>query len=171
MPFALRAARPDDEPFLWAMLHEAAHAAEEGIADPSGLRAVPELARYVDGWGRPADLGVVGGDAVLLGAAWLRLLTGEEPGYGYVDDATPELAVAVAPEVRGAGLGTSLLTRLLDDAAERFDAVCLSVRGDNPARRLYERLGFVAMGEHEVADRGRNPLASVTMVRRLRHRA
>jgi ribosomal protein S18 acetylase RimI-like enzyme len=168
MPVELRAARRDDEPFLWAMLHEAAHAAEEGIAGPSGLRAVPELARYVDGWGRPSDLGVVGEDGVPLGAAWVRLLKADEPGYGYVDEDTPELAVAVAPGARGTGLGTALLTRLLDDAAGRFDAVCLSVRGDNPARRLYERLGFVAVGEHEVADRGRDPLASATMVRRLR---
>jgi ribosomal protein S18 acetylase RimI-like enzyme len=144
--YSTRRARDDDVDFLWVALYHASHAEELGIRDPTALRARPELARYVDGWDRRAgDLGVVVVDndtAAPVGAAWLRLLTGDATGYGYVDDDTPELAIAVLPTHRGRRLGTRLLGDLLDAARGSFDAVSLSVRADNPARRLYERTGF-----------------------------
>jgi GNAT superfamily N-acetyltransferase len=58
---------------------------------------------------------------------------------------TPELAIAVAPEQLGTGVGTLLLARLLDDARRIHRAIALSVRADNPAKRLYERMGFVTV--------------------------
>ena len=146
MSYLFRRAGTDDADFLWVALYHASHAAEIGIDDPETLPDRPELARYVDGWGgRTEDMGVVAvdhdsGDRV--GAAWLRLLTGDAKGYGYVDDETPELAIAVLPGHRGRGLGERLLRELLDAARVDFGAVSLSVRADNPARRLYERTGF-----------------------------
>lgn len=162
----LRPAVPGDEEHLWAMLFEAAHAADGGMAGPAGLREVPELARYVEGWGRPTDLGVVAteDDGTPIGAAWVRLLVGDDAGYGYVDDATPELAIAVAPGTTGRGVGTAMLTRLLDVAAEAFPAVCLSVRAGSPARRLYERLGFRLVDDRDRLTRSGS--TSVTMVLR-----
>lgn len=171
---ALRSARPEDEPFLWAMLLHAAHAGDE-VASPDDLRAIPELARYVEGWGRPGDVGVVasaagatgatgGAGDRLVGAAWVRLLVGEGRGYGWVDDATPELAIAVAPGGEGRGVGSALLRRLLDDLEGTVPAVSLSVRADNPARRLYARLGFVAVDGSDVGNRVGG--TSLTMVRR-----
>jgi ribosomal protein S18 acetylase RimI-like enzyme len=139
--YSVRRAEIDDVDFLWEML---AHASHVGV-DAGELVAHPELARYVEGWGRPTDLGVVAFDAASgerAGAAWLRLLTGDSKGYGYVDDDTPELAIAVLPAHRGQRLGEQLLTRLLDAARGTFRAISLSVRADNPARRLYERTGF-----------------------------
>jgi ribosomal protein S18 acetylase RimI-like enzyme len=53
----------------------------------------------------------------------------------------------VAPGVRGQGVGTRLLQRLLDTAvADRVPALSLSVESDNPAIRLYERVGFARVG-------------------------
>jgi ribosomal protein S18 acetylase RimI-like enzyme len=147
--YSLRRAGTDDVEFLWELLSYASHS---GV-DPGALRDAPELARYVEGWGRPTDLGVVAVDAATgegVGAAWLRLLAGDAKGYGYVDDTTPELVVAVLPAHRGGGIGARLLTALLDAARGTFDAVSLSVRADNPARRLYERLGFRTVGESDV---------------------
>ena len=46
------------------------------------------------------------------------------------------------PGYRGQGIGTRLLIVLLDAASERYDAASLSVQADNPALRLYQRLGF-----------------------------
>jgi GNAT superfamily N-acetyltransferase len=173
MTIALRTAGPADEPFLWAMLFEASHVAEEGFTGPDQLRGVPGLALYVDGWGRPGDRGVVGaapmageqGDGAPAGGAWIRLLTGDGAGYGHVDDTVPELAIGVAPAARGAGLGTALLVRLLEDARAHHDAVSLSVRADNPARRLYERLGFADVPGSEVTNRAGS--TSLTMLARL----
>ncbi|MEV6768007.1 GNAT family N-acetyltransferase [Nocardia sp. NPDC051030] len=163
----VRPAEVADEKFLWAMLFEAAYSREQGMTSPDELRAVPELARYVEGWGVAGDLGVIAEeDGVLLGAAWARMFTRENAAYGYVDDATPEIAIAVAPEGRGAGLGTQLMTGLLDAMRPVYDSVSLSVRRENPALRLYERLGFVEVPDTDHGNRAGT--VSVTMVLRFR---
>jgi ribosomal protein S18 acetylase RimI-like enzyme len=161
----VRAVVVGDEPFLWRMLLEAAYAGDE-VDGVEALKDMPELARYVDGWGRPSDLGVVAtrhGEPV--GAAWLRLLMGDNAAYGYVDDTIPEMAIAVDPALTGQGIGGALLQRLLLDAERMFAAVSLSVRADNPARRLYERFGFRPVdGSGRENRTGRT---SITMVRHL----
>jgi ribosomal-protein-alanine N-acetyltransferase len=52
--------------------------------------------------------------------------------------------IAVAPAMQGRGIGTALLTTLIDEAARRGVAhLDLEVRADNEtAQRLYERHGF-----------------------------
>jgi ribosomal protein S18 acetylase RimI-like enzyme len=110
----------------------------------------PEIACYVEQWGRYGDDGVLAVEDATgadLGAAWLRLWPGPATGYGFVDRATPELAIAVRPEHRGRGIGTCLLDTLLDRASQRHRAVALSVSLDNPAVALYQRLGFRAIAE------------------------
>jgi ribosomal protein S18 acetylase RimI-like enzyme len=161
---SFRRASVDDVDFLWEMLYHASYAADLGAPGPGALREHPELARYVDGWGRRADLGVIAVDDETderVGAAWLRLLTGDAKGYGYVDDDTPELAIAVLPAHRGQGVGEQLLRELLDAARGTSRAVSLSVRTDNPARRLYERVGFRTVPGTDPAG------ASITMMRAL----
>jgi predicted N-acetyltransferase YhbS len=48
----------------------------------------------------------------------------------------------VKPEARGQGVGEKLMRALIGEAARRGLGLCLSVWTANPARRLYERLGF-----------------------------
>ncbi|WP_255768194.1 ribosomal protein S18-alanine N-acetyltransferase [Pseudarthrobacter sulfonivorans] len=52
--------------------------------------------------------------------------------------------IAVVPESEGKGIGSALLTRLIDEARRRRAAdVLLEVREDNPrAQQLYVRFGF-----------------------------
>lgn len=52
--------------------------------------------------------------------------------------------IAVLPEYEGRGIGTAMLTRMLDEARRRgAQETLLEVREDNPrARRLYELFGF-----------------------------
>lgn len=149
MSYSIRPLTLIDEPFLWQMLYHAIHVPESHPAPPPELVFLPELARYVNGWGRQGDLGLLAYEVathIPVGAVWLRLLTGENRGYGYVDDATPELSMAVLPAYRSQGLGTQLLTTLFTSG---WDAspVSLSISADNPARRLYERFGFELVGE------------------------
>ena len=57
--------------------------------------------------------------------------------------------IALLPEFRGFGVGTELVTGLLDEAAATGKRVTIHVEKLNRARALYERLGFA-----EAADRG-----------------
>jgi ribosomal protein S18 acetylase RimI-like enzyme len=137
----------EDEPFLWEMLYQAIHVRDGQSPPPRDVVRLPELARYVEGWGRAGDRGFLASDALSgqpLGAAWLRLLTGDYKGYGYIDDDTPELSIAVLPEHRGHGIGTQLLSYLLASVRGQL-SVSLSVSADNPALRLYQSFGFAVM--------------------------
>lgn len=161
MSHSIRRLSPSDQRFLWEMLYQSLHAPEDSLPFPRDIVNRPEIAKYVRAWGRAGDIGFVAVDAGSgepVGAAWLRLLTGDEKGYGYVDDETPELGMAVLPEYRGRGVGSDLLRRLLESAGAIYHSVCLSVSADNPAVRLYERAGF-----ERVCECG----ASLTMVKRL----
>ena len=110
--------------------------------------AAPELAHYVSGWPLPGDHGVVAEEPEPVGAAWWRRFPADDRGYGFVAEEVPEVSVAVVPSARGRGVGTALLQRLVADArGQHLPALSLSVEADNPARRLYERLGFVPVGE------------------------
>ncbi|WP_374689649.1 N-acetyltransferase family protein [Promineifilum sp.] len=143
---AIRRATTADESTLWEMLYYAIYQRPDEPPLPRHIVRRPELSRYVDGWGRPDDSGFVAAmNGQPIGAVWLRALAEPEPGYGYVNDETPELSMAVLPAYRGRGIGSQLLTRLLSEAARRYPGVSLSVAADNPARRLYERHGFVAV--------------------------
>ena len=110
------------------------------------MAADERLQRYISGWGRPGDVGMVAedGSGQQIGAAWFRLYSPEQSGYGFIDPSTPEVSIAVEQEWRGHGVGTALLNALLQAAAAAgFQALSLSVSPDNPALHLYERLGFV----------------------------
>lgn len=150
MTIQIRPATQADEPVLWEMLFEAAHLREEGQTSTQVVKERPDLAHYVAGWGRAGDLGVIAVDVehnLLVGAAWVRLLTGEDRGYGYVDEATPELAIGVHPNYQGQRIGSAMLTHLIQAAKLHYPGICLSTRATNmPAVRLYERMGF-----HKVA--------------------
>ena len=134
-----------DARFLRDMLHHAFYWRERVPQDP----AEGSVQRYVMSWGRPGDAAVIAyGESGNVGAAWYRLFKEREPGYGFVDERTPELSIAVVPSCRGRGYGEELLTALLAQAKhDGFEQISLSVEPDNPALRLYERHGFHKVGE------------------------
>ena len=160
--YSIRRLTPSEQQFLEEMLYQSLYVPEGVEPFPREVLSRPEVSKYVAGWGRAGDMGFVavdGGGGELVGAAWLRLLAGAEKGYGYVDDETPELGMAVMPGHRGRGVGSGLLDRLLESAGGVYRKVCLSVSADNPARRLYERVGFERVG---------GAGSSLTMIKRLR---
>lgn len=147
--YIIRPLTQADEPHLWEMLYQAIYVAAGDTPPERDVVNQPEFARYVRAWGRADDSGFIAintGSQQPIGAAWLRLLTGDDKGYGYVDDATPELSVAVLSGYRGKGIGTRLLTELLRAASIHYPAVSLSVAPDNPASQLYQHLGFETVG-------------------------
>ncbi|MGH3134794.1 MAG: GNAT family N-acetyltransferase [Gaiellaceae bacterium] len=145
MKLELRLLAADDvEHVKWALYEAVAWNPERELPPFEHTIEHPELARYHAGWGRTGDLGVVAeSDGQVAGVALCRLFTEDDHGHGYVDDDTPELAVAVADGRRGEGIGTRLMHELADAAREAGVArLSLSVDADNPALRLYERLGY-----------------------------
>lgn len=146
----VREATEDDRGLLERMLVMAA----DWRPEPSGLTVEAmlgesTLAHYVTGWPRPGDAGVVVEDAAgtPLGAAWFRLFTADDPGFGFVSADVPEVSIAVVPDARGRGLGRRLMETLIASARRRgVGRLSLSVEVDNPARRLYASLGFVEIG-------------------------
>jgi ribosomal protein S18 acetylase RimI-like enzyme len=50
-------------------------------------------------------------------------------------------------------VGARLLSALFAEAARRRVGLCLNVRHDNPARRLYERSGFCLVPRSAVPNR------------------
>jgi len=129
-----------DVRFLRDMLHHAYYWRERSPGDGLG-----PVARYVKGWGRPGDTVLIAiEDGFPVGAGWYRLFREDAPGYGFVDDQTPELAIAVVPSRRGRGVGDALLTALCERAqAEGHRALSLSVERSNSALvSFYEKHGF-----------------------------
>ena len=58
--------------------------------------------------------------------------------------------VALVAEARGSGIGTRLLRALQAEAVEKGVPLRLKVVLTNPARRLYQRLGFVGLDDDGV---------------------
>jgi ribosomal protein S18 acetylase RimI-like enzyme len=126
------------------MLYYAAHMQEDGEIAPQATRKHSYLRRYVEGWKRETDMRCIALEPATgqsVGAAWLRLLIGDDKTLSYVDDLTPKLAIAVLPNYIGSGVGTQLLNYMLEAASAKYATVVLNVRANNPARRLYESNG------------------------------
>jgi ribosomal protein S18 acetylase RimI-like enzyme len=66
------------------------------------------------------------------------------------DDAILIVDISILPEVRGRGAGSVLLREVLDEATAAGKRVVIHVERFNQALRLYERLGFRAVGDHGV---------------------
>jgi ribosomal protein S18 acetylase RimI-like enzyme len=58
--------------------------------------------------------------------------------------------IALLPEHRGRGIGTRLIEALMERAQASGVPMTLHVEANNPAQRLYARLGFVDVGEQGV---------------------
>ncbi len=116
--------------------------------------ASEELSHYFSSFPRGRDFGLADfEDDTARAVAWLVFLPAESPGYGFVDVDTPELSITTFDEFRGRGIGTALLGTLLSSARARgIRAVSLSVEDGNPARRLYERVGFTVVGRNGGSD-------------------
>jgi ribosomal protein S18 acetylase RimI-like enzyme len=154
----IRRGGPQDVRFLRDMLHHAYYWREREPGEGPG-----PVALYVKGWGRPGDTALIAIDEGFpVGAAWYRLFRREQPGYGFVDEETPELAIAVVPSRRGRGIGDALLKELYARAKkDGYSAVSLAAERENEALVSYyeKRHGFERVHE-DGSD-------SVTMLRRL----
>jgi GNAT superfamily N-acetyltransferase len=151
----IRQAVASDRPLIDAMLVATVNWDANRPASPAAeLWADRVLTRYVAGWPRTGDIGVVaevltearqdGARRRGVGAAWCRRFPAEAVGYGFVDEDTPEVSIALHASWRRRGIGRRLLVALSEAArAAGVERLSLSVEDGNPARHLYEQVGYV----------------------------
>ena len=122
-----------DARFLRDMLHHAYYWRERAPQDPGE----GSVQRYVMTWGRPGDAAVIAyADAGNVGAAWYRLFKEREPGYGFVDERTPELTSPSSPPAAARATARSCSTR-----SSRRRSATASNRSRSASSRTTRRSG------------------------------
>lgn len=148
----IRETDDSDRDFLYEMLYQSIYVSPDEDMPSRDVLRLPRIRQYVENWGRKGDFGLValeqnpGGGTRRAGAVWMRFFPADYPGYGFLKESIPEIGIAVIPELRGMGIGSSLLKALLARPRIQYSAISLSVDSENPARSLYRRLGFIECG-------------------------
>ena len=141
----LRRAVADDEPFLvdvyagtradelaplpWSAEQKTAFVAQQFAAQKRHYAAFPDMSA----------------DVILVdGAPAGRLLVGRWPAEIRIVD------ISLLPTARGAGAGSELLGRLMDEARAAGLPLTIHVERHNRAMSLYTRLGFAAVADEGV---------------------
>ncbi len=142
-----RTLQSSDQDVLWHWLHVALWDPPPAPLRPIEVLQSPPVRIYAESWGKPDDLGVVAQvDGTDVGACWMRTLP-VGTGLASVDAATPQLGIALEPGHQRKGIGELLMRETLKRAfAEGIRQVALTVHPQNPARKMYERCGFRAIG-------------------------
>lgn len=153
MDYSIRPFEKKDTPFLWEILYQSIHVPEWQQAPSRDILKEPSIEKYLRDWGGNHDHAQVAVDEANnpIGAVWIRLLSRENAGYGFVDDAIPELGMAIMSQHRGKGIGKHLLSEMIGLACSiGHSAISLSVDPRNKtALRLYEKLGFEKVYQDE----------------------
>lgn len=148
---------------LDSFLYEAIFISEGQEKPDKEIIKLPGLSCYIDDFGKDSDICMVAeSHGNLIGAVWTRVFSETEKGFGYVDSRTPELSMSVIGNYRHKGIGTKLLTAILDKLTQlNYEQVSLSVDKLNFALKLYLKFGFEIVSSDE---------KSVTMVKRLKNK-
>lgn len=142
----LRPIRPEDRPFLFRVYAET-RAAEMALVPWGEAQRQAFLTMQFEAQHRSYQANFAGARFEIVEVG------GVAAGRLYVDrgpDETRVVDIALLPEHRGRGVGSALLRDLLAEATASGRCVTIHVEASNPARRLYERLGFVEVGDEGV---------------------
>ena len=150
----IRKLKTTESDFLSDMLYEAIFIPEGNEPLPKEIIKDNSLSKYIENWEKDKfDIALVAEvDNQLIGAIWGRLLKDENKGFGYVDNNTPELSMAVKQEYRNQGIGTQLIRAIaLEYKKIGVEYLSLSVDKLNNASNLYRRLGCEIVEEKETS--------------------
>ena len=170
MNLIIRPIRLNETILLSEFLYEAIYQPDALHPVPRTILQHPSLWKYIEEFGtregdlcvvaetREGDLCVVAEiDKVVVGAAWTRLIH----SYGFVDNKTPELSISLYPQYRNQGIGTKLIYGIFEELSHAgYRSVSLSVSKQNPAVRMYLRIGFAIVQENDADYIMVHPLAS-----------
>ncbi len=145
MPIIYRSIQPLEYAFLKEMLYEALFVPPGKAKFSKAILEEPAIKKYVANWHQQKeDIAIVAVvENNLIGAIWGRKFRATNKGYGYVDDNTPEISMAVKAAFRNKGIGTALLAHIASVYRRMgIQQISLSVDQLNPAKALYERNGY-----------------------------
>jgi len=148
----IRGIRPSEFPLMEDFMYEAIYHPDPANPYPKAVIYYPQVRVYWDNWGMEKDdhclLALI--DNKPVGAVWIRTFQRELKGCGYIDEHTPEIAIALFEEYRNQGIGTEMMLQMIALMKEKgYLQVSLSITKGNPAIRLYERLGFNVVDDNE----------------------
>lgn len=136
-----------DLSFLQDMVYESAFVPDGQQPFPRTILDEPSVSKFFNNWGEQgSDIGLIAEKYTKpIGAIWLRLFDENQTSIG--DKETPEIGMAILKEFRGHGIGNALMRKLETQAKNYgYQKLGLSVDPRNPARRLYEKSGYVHIG-------------------------
>ena len=123
----------------------------EGVEPPPfEIIKHPEIDVYIRDFGKKQDdyCLIAEIDGKIVGGVWVRIISGEIKGFGYVDDQTPEFAISLFKEYRKQGIGTKLMLEMIDYLRNKGYKQCsLAVQKANYAVKMYKNVGFETIKE------------------------
>ncbi len=142
LTISLRPATVEDGSFLYTLFEEARGAEFAPLALPSSaLTQILRMQHRAQSRGYAIQFPDAVDNIVLRGDRCVgRLLVARDLAALHIVD------VALLTAYRGMGIGTFLLQGVCEQAGAQQLDVTLSVRVDNPAQRLYARMGFTLTG-------------------------
>ena len=153
MELVVRDARPGEGRRFEEIRIAGWRAAYTGLMDPTFLAAlvvdeerVARRERWIGSPVRGEVMLVADAGGVVVGGAFLLPCRDDD-----VEDTAELAALYVDPDVRGSGAGSALLDAGLDRMSEPRQ-VLWTLEGNVPARRFYERRGFVLDGARKLLD-------------------
>jgi ribosomal protein S18 acetylase RimI-like enzyme len=148
----IREIKPSEIYKLEDMLYEAIYQPDENNPIPRTVLKIPEVNAYIKDFGSRKDdhCLVVDSDEEIVGAVWVRIISGEIKGYGYIDEETPEFAISLFKEYRNQGIGSQLMSAMIEYLRENgYKQTTLNVKKENYAVKLYKKMGFEVIAEDE----------------------
>ncbi len=129
--FDLRSANPADFAFCWPIYRD----------------AMQPLTQALTEWREPEQRRIVERALADSGSSILRT-EGSEAGWLHVEETRHAIMLRqlqILPEKRNQGIGTSFMNWMKERADRKRKDLTLDVLTNNPARGLFERLGFKAV--------------------------
>ena len=146
--FIIREIREEEIPLLEDFLYEAIYLPPGMETPPRSILQDDALQVYIKDFGHsPDDKCLVAEvNGTVVGAVWTRIMQ----DYGHVNDDTPSLAIALYADYRGKGIGTEMMKRMIGWLRLcGYRQVSLSVQKENKAVRLYQKVGFDIVLDHD----------------------
>ncbi len=144
----IRHLRENETELLRDFLYEAIFIPEGVTPPPREIIEQPELRIYYEsfGTGKADHCLVAEDDGRVVGAVWTRIMD----DYGHVDDETLSFAISLYKEYRGQGIGTKLMTGMLEELKRNgYTRASLAVQKANYAVKMYEKVGFKTVDEND----------------------